>query len=203
MIINLDTKTMVKRERSQIRLKKVLKQIQPDFFLPVYANHYMLVETKKLAMREGFKEEQIFVLDNGNVINFKKGQKPVVFKEKVNTDYVMVDGLGIGDVSEIVLRDRRMMAGDGMIVVIATIDAKTGSIIGNPDIISRGFVHMKENRDLIEKTRAKVKQIVKDNNPMTPADDDYLKNKIRNEMGQFLFVSTQRRPMVLPVIIKV
>ncbi|NCN22591.1 ribonuclease J, partial [Candidatus Falkowbacteria bacterium] len=126
-----------------------------------------------------------------------------VFKEKVNTDYVMVDGLGIGDVSEIVLRDRRMMAGDGMIVVIATIDAKTGSIIGNPDIISRGFVHMKENRDLIEKTRAKVKQIVKDNNPMTPADDDYLKNKIRNEMGQFLFVSTQRRPMVLPVIIKV
>ncbi|NCT54748.1 ribonuclease J [Candidatus Falkowbacteria bacterium] len=184
-------------------IKKVLKQIQPDFFLPVYANHYMLVETKKLAMREGFKEEQIFVLDNGNVINFKKGQKPVVFKEKVNTDYVMVDGLGIGDVSEIVLRDRRMMAGDGMIVVIATIDAKTGSIIGNPDIISRGFVHMKENRDLIEKTRAKVKQIVKDNNPMTPADDDYLKNKIRNEMGQFLFVSTQRRPMVLPVIIKV
>lgn len=184
-------------------IKKVLKQIQPDFFLPVYANHYMLVETKKLALREGFKEEQIFVLDNGHVINFKKGQKPVVLKEKVNTDYVMVDGLGIGDVSEIVLRDRRMMAGDGMIVVIATIDAKTGSIIGNPDIISRGFVHMKENRDLIEKTRAKVKQIVKDNNPMTPADDDYLKNKIRNEMGQFLFVSTKRRPMVLPVIIKV
>lgn len=184
-------------------IKKVLKQIKPDYFLPVYANHYMLVETKKLAMREGFKEGQIFVLDNGHVINFKKGQKPVVLKDKVNTDYVMVDGLGIGDVSEIVLRDRRMMAGDGMIVVIATIDAKTGSIIGNPDIISRGFVHMKENRDLIEKTRAKVKQIVKDNNPMTPADDDYLKNKIRNEMGQFLFASTQRRPMVLPVIIKV
>ncbi len=81
------------------------------------------------------------------------------------------------------------MADDGMIVVIATIDAKTGSIIGNPDLISRGFVHMKENRDLIEKTRAKVKAIVKD--------------KIRNEIGQFLFKATQRRPMVLPVIIKV
>ena len=184
-------------------IKKILKQIKPDYFLPVYANHYMLVETKKLALREGFKEDQIFILDNGQVIKFKKGEKPNVLKEKVDTDYVMVDGLGIGDVSELVLRDRRMMAGDGMIVVITTIDAKTGAIIGNPDIISRGFVHMKENRDLIEKTRAKVKKIVKDKNPMTPADDDYIKNKIRNEIGQFLFIITKRRPMVLPVVIKV
>lgn len=163
----------------------------------------MLVEAKKLAIREGFKDEQVFVLDNGHIIKFVRGQKPVVLKDKVNTDYVMVDGLGVGDVSELVLRDRRMMAGDGMIVVIATIDAKTGSIIGNPDIISRGFVHMKENKELIEKTRNKVKQIVKDKNPMTLADDDYIKNKIRNEIGQFLFQTTKRRPMVLPVIIKV
>ncbi len=184
-------------------IKDILKQIKPDYFLPVYANHYMLVEAKKLALREGFREEQIFVLDNGQIIKFQKGRKPFVLKEKVNTDYVMVDGLGVGDVSEIVLRDRRMMADDGMIVIIATIDAKTGAIIGNPDLISRGFVHMKENRDLIEKTRAKVKQIVKDKNPMTPADDDYIKNKIRNEIGQFLFGVTKRRPMVLPVVIKV
>lgn len=184
-------------------IKSILKQIKPDYYLPVYANHYMLVEAKKLALREGFREEQIFVLDNGQVIKFQRGKKPFVLKEKYNTDYVMVDGLGIGDVSEIVLRDRRMMADDGMIVVIATIDAKTGAIIGNPDLISRGFVHMKENRDLIEKTRTKVKKIVKDKNPMTPADDDYIKNKIRNEIGQFLFSVTKRRPMVLPVVIKV
>ncbi len=184
-------------------IKNILKQIRPDYFLPVYANHYMLVEAKKLALREGFHEDQISVLDNGSVIKFQRGRKPLVLKEKMNTDYVMVDGLGVGDVSEIVLRDRRMMADDGMIVVIATIDAKTGAIIGNPDLISRGFVHMKENRDLIEKTRAKVKKIVKDKNPMTAADDDYIKNKIRNEIGQFLFITTKRRPMVLPVIIKV
>ncbi|MDP2944487.1 MAG: ribonuclease J [bacterium] len=184
-------------------IKNILHQIKPDYFLPVYANHYMLVEAKKLALREGFRNDQIYVLDNGNVIKFQKGRSPLILKEKVNTDYVMVDGLGIGDVSEIVLRDRRLMADDGMIVVIATIDAKTGAIIGNPDLISRGFVHMKENRDLIEKTRAKVKKIVKDKNPMTPADDDYIKNKIRNEIGQFLFGATKRRPMVLPVVIKV
>jgi len=184
-------------------IKKILRQINPDYFLPVYANHYMLVEAKKLALREGFRDDQVYVLDNGQIIKFQKSRKPILLKEKVNTDYVMVDGLGIGDVSEIVLRDRRLMADDGMIVIIATIDAKTGAIIGNPDLISRGFVHMKENRDLIEKTRAKVKKIVKDKNPMTPADDDYIKNKIRNEIGQFLFGVTKRRPMVLPVVIKV
>jgi ribonuclease J len=184
-------------------IKTVLKQIKPDYFLPVYANHYMLVEAKKLALREGFKDNQIFVLDNGQVIVFQKGRMPRILKDKVNTDYVMVDGLGIGDVSEIVLRDRRVMADDGLIVVIVTIDAKTGDIIGNPDLISRGFIYMKENRDLIEKTRMRVKKIVKDKNPMTPADDDFIKNKIRNDLGQFLFKSTKRRPMVLPVVIKV
>ncbi len=182
---------------------KIVDQIKPDYFLPVYANHYMLVESKKLAIRNGFDENKIFILDNGNIIRFKNDQKPKVLKEKVDTNYVMVDGLGIGDVSEIVLRDRIMMSADGMIVVIATIDSKTGSLIGNPDIISRGFVHMKENRDLIEKTRQKIKAIVKDKNPMTPADDDYIKNKLRNEIGKFLFKSTKRRPMVLPVVIKV
>lgn len=184
-------------------IKKILHQIKPDYFLPVYANHYMLVEAKKLALREGFRDEQVYVLDNGNIIKFQIGRKPLVLKEKANTDYVMVDGLGIGDVSEVVLRDRRTMSEDGMIVIIATIDSKTGSIIGNPDLISRGFVYMKENRDLIEKTRTRVKNIVKDKNPMTPADDDYIKNKIRNDIGRFLFTATKRRPMVLPVVIKV
>lgn len=184
-------------------IKKVLKQIKPDHFLPVYANHYMLVEAKKLALREGFREEQITVLDNGQIIQFQQNKRPQVLKKKVNTDYVMVDGLGVGDVSEVVLRDRRMMSEDGMIVVIATIDSKTGSVIGNPDLISRGFVHMKENRDLIEKTRAKVKKLVNDTNPQSGTDEDYLKNKIRNEIGQFLFQATKRRPMVLPVVIKV
>lgn len=184
-------------------IKKILKQIKPDYFLPVYANHYMLVEAKKLALREGFRDDQVPVLDNGQIIKFQKDRKPLVLKEKANTDYVMVDGLGVGDVSEIVLRDRRMMADDGMIVIIATIDSRTGGIIGNPDIISRGFVYMKENRDLIEKTRMRVKKIVKDKNPMTSTDDDYIKNKIRNDIGQFLFNATKRRPMVLPVIIKV
>ncbi|MGE5425560.1 MAG: ribonuclease J [Bacillota bacterium] len=188
-------------------LKLMMRLLKPEYFMPIEANHYMLRAHAELAEQVGIKTENIFVADNGQIVHFKKNAQGntvgELTKEKVPTDYVMVDGLGVGDVSEVVLRDRLMMAGDGMIVIIATIDAKTGNIIGNPDIISRGFIYMKESRDLIEKTRSRVKNIVKDKNPMTPADDDFIKNKIRNDVGQFLFAQTKRRPMVLPVVIKV
>lgn len=188
-------------------LKLMMRLIKPEYFMPIEANHYMLRAHAELAEQVGIAKDKIFVADNGQIVLFQKNSQGLTVgsltKEKVPTDYVMVDGLGVGDVSEVVLRDRLMMAGDGMIVIIATIDAKTGNIIGNPDIISRGFIYMKESRDLIEKTRSRVKSIVKDKNPMTPADDDFIKNKIRNDVGQFLFSATKRRPMVLPVVIKV
>ena len=194
-------------------LKLMMRLIKPQYFMPIEANHYMLRAHAELAEQIGIPKENIFVADNGQVLEFKKGQKVIGNKkyevlgtltnEKVPSDYVMVDGLGVGDVSAIVLRDRRMMSEDGMIVVIVAIDSKTGNLLGSPDLISRGFIYMKENRELIEKTRAKVRAIVKDTNPNTPADDDYIKNKIRNEIGKFLFTATKRRPMVLPVVIKV
>ncbi len=188
-------------------LKLMMRLLKPRYFMPIEGNHYMLRAHAELAEQVGIPRENIFVADNGQVVEFRKNSNGEVIgkltKEKVKTDYVMVDGLGVGDVSNIVLRDRRVMAEDGMIVIIATIDSKTGEPIGNPDIISRGFVYMKENKELIEETRMKVKKIVKDHDPRTPADDDYIKNKIRNDMGQFLFKKTKRRPMVLPVIIKV
>ncbi|MDD5071247.1 MAG: ribonuclease J [Patescibacteria group bacterium] len=187
-------------------LKLMMRLLKPKYLMPIEGNHYMLKAHAQLAEQVGLAKNNILVADNGQVVEFKKegGEiRGTLTKEKVPTDYVMVDGLGVGDVSNIVLRDRRMMAADGMIVVIATIDSKTGDTIGNPDIISRGFVYMKENRELIEKTRMKVKKLVKDHDRRTPANDEYIKNKIRNDISQFLFSQTKRRPMVLPVIIKV
>ncbi len=187
-------------------LKLMMRLLKPKFFMPIEGSHYMLQAHADLATAVGIPEQNVFVADNGQVVEFSTENNASAGRltsEKVPADYVMVDGLGVGDVSNIVLRDRRVMAEDGMIVAIATIDAKTGDPIGNPDIISRGFVYMKENRELIEETRMKVKKIVKDHDPRTPADDDYIKNKIRNEIGQFLFAKTKRRPMVLPVVIKV
>ena len=194
-------------------LKLMMRLIKPQYFMPIEANHYMLRAHADLAEQVGIPRENIFVADNGQVVSFKKGTKNIadkkyevlgeLTKEKVPTDYVMVDGSGVGDVSDIVLRDRRLMSEDGMIVAIVTLGAKTGALIGSPDLISRGFIYMKENRDLIEKTRAKVKAIVNEKNPKLPIDEDQVKNKIRNEIGQFLFAHTKRRPMVLPVVIKI
>lgn len=182
-------------------IKLLLKQTNPTYLMPVYANYYLLCESKKLAVSEGFAPENIFILENGSVLEWDKNG-PKILPYKVPIEHVYVDGLGVGDISHVVLRDRQQMAGDGMIVVIATIDTKQGRLVHNPDLISRGFIYMKENKKLIEQTRRKVKKIFSgklDSN----LDENYYKDKIRNEIGQFLYNKTQRRPMVLPVIIEV
>jgi ribonuclease J len=108
----------------------------------------------------------------------------------------------VGDVSHVVLRDRQMMAADGMIVVIVTLDTRNAQLVQNPDLISRGFIYMKENKKLIEETRRRVKKLFATAGPDS-IDENYYKDRIRNEVGAFLYQKTQRRPMVLPVIIKV
>lgn len=181
---------------------EMLRQVRPDFFIPVYANYYMLKEAANLAVKNGFDRKRIFVPDNGSVIEI--GQKVArVLPHKVPTDYVFVDGLGISDMQNVVLRDRQLLAEDGMVVVIVTVESRTGRLIQNPDIISRGFVFLKDNKKLIEDLRAKVKKMIEDSNPATWADTTQIKNDIRDKVGQFLFSKTEKRPMVLPVVIEV
>ncbi len=181
---------------------EMLKEIKPDYFLPVYANHYFLKEAAKLAYHEGFAKDKVAVLDNGSIFEIYN-HKTNLIHGSINTDYVFVDGLGIGDISNVVLRDRQVMAGEGMLVIIATVDSKTGGLIGNPDIISRGFIYMKENKKLVEDTRKKAREILKDKDPRTSANQTFLKEKLRNDLGKFLFQKTERRPLILPVIIEV
>lgn len=182
---------------------EVVRQIRPSFFLPVYANHYMLREAAKLVERQNkFPRNDIFVLDNGNTLEVQN-KKARMLPKKVLTDYVFVDGLGVGDISNVVLRDRQMLAADGIFMVVVIIDRKTGSLIGEPDIISRGFIYMKESKDLLNQVRTKVKKICIDKEPRAQADEVYIKNKIRDQIGQFLFTKTERRPMVMPMVIEV
>ncbi len=186
-------------------IANMLKLIRPDYYIPVYANHYMLKEAQKLAVSIGFNPKRVFVPDNGSVIEFTK-QGAHLSKEKVPANYVFVDGMGVTDSNNnVVLRDRKMMSEEGMVVIIATIDSKTGDLIGSPDIISRGFIYMKENQDLIQKLRQKIKLIIKSRPMPQPGmtEDDYLKNKFRTELSKFLFQQTKRRPLFLPVIIRV
>ena len=181
-------------------IKLLLQQTKPAYLIPIYANRYLLHEAGKVASSIGFDPKKIFIADNGQVIEFDKNGGRLT-EQRVPTEYVFVDGLGVGDVSNIVLRDRQMMAADGMIVVIVTIDKKKGKLVQNPDLISRGFVDMKENKKLIEETRTRTKKMFK-GNIKGGIDENYYKDKIRNEIGKFLYQKTQRRPMVLPVIIQ-
>lgn len=183
-------------------LKLMLKLVMPRYLIPIHGNHSFLRSHAKVAEEIGFSRDNVFVADNGQIMEFTKSGGKLLDK-RVPSEYVMVDGLGVGDISNVVLRDRQMLAEDGMLVVIATVDGKTGDLVGNPDIISRGFVYMKGSQRLIEETRNRVKKILHDKNPKSSANDSYMKNKIRDDIGQFLFHKTQRRPMILPVVIEV
>jgi len=184
-------------------IKDILRQIKPDYFIPVYANHYMLKEAARLARGIGFRGENIFVLDNGMPIEFEKG-KGKILPRKVDTSYVMVDGLGVGDIGQVVLRDRQVLAQDGMFTIVTIIDAKTKRVIGEPQVTSRGFIYVKENFDLVNATKRKVKDVVAHATAKDEAVDwNYVKDQIRDTVGQFLYQKTERRPMILPVVIEV
>ncbi|MFA5070423.1 MAG: ribonuclease J [Patescibacteria group bacterium] len=181
---------------------EIIKQIQPTYLLPVYANHYFLKEAAKLATGAGFPKDNIFVLDNGSVLEFLDG-RPRLLANKIPSNYVMVDGLGIGDVGEVVLRDRNVLAQDGMVVIIVKIDDKKKQLVDEPDIISRGFVYMKGSDRLMAETKQKVKDIFNSSPHRKTSYWAPLQGKIRDDIGQYLFNKTERRPMVLPVLIEV
>ena len=185
-------------------IKEIIQQVKPDFFLPVYGNHYMLKEAAKLAVEVGMHKANIFVMDNGSVLEFSNQGEPKLHDKKVPTSYVFVDGLGVGDIGQVVLRDRQAMAQDGMFVVIVTIDSQTKQVRNSPDIISRGFIYMRESKELLYQVRLKVKDIIHHSSGQKgPLDEEYIKEQLRDKIGQFLYTKTERRPMVLPVLIEV
>jgi ribonuclease J len=184
----------------------MVKTIKPDYFMPIYAFHYMLREAGKLAVDNKFKKENVFVLDNGQVAEFDKNSAEIS-KEKIDTSNILVDGLGIGDVGNIVLKDRQVMADDGMVVVVVQVNTRTRKVMNNPDIITRGFIHIKSSEKLMEAMRSKTKElthkIVSKEMPKKNENWGHIRAKLRDNLSDYLFKETERRPMVLPVIIKV
>ena len=187
-------------------IEEIIRQAKADYVMPVYANHFFIKEAAKIAYRLGYPEQNVFVLDNGHVLEIPKDRSvhPHILKEKADTSYIFVDGLGIGDVGHVVLRDRQMLAADGMVIVTVVVDGRKKKVIGNIQITSRGFIHVKENFDLVNETKRKVQDIIKKNtSEETSLDWDLIRNEIRDSIGQFLFTKTERRPMILPVVVEV
>lgn len=185
-------------------LKMMINLVRPKYLIPVHGNYYMLKLHGELGMAVGMNPENILVGENGKVIEFDYRGNGKVTSEKVPVNHVMVDGLGVGDIGQVVLRDRQVLAKDGMFVIITIVDGKTNKVIGKPQVTSRGFIFVKENFDLVNATKRKVEEVIEHKTtPGEPANWDYVKNNIREVVGQFLYTKTQRRPMVLPVIIEV
>ncbi len=157
----------------------------------------------ELAESVGVPLKNIYIPSNGQIILLNR-EKIWYSREKAPANYVMVDGLGVGDVGQVVLRDRQMMSQDGIFVVIATIDKQNGKVKNSPDIISRGFIYMRESKELLADVRKKVKEIVEETTMAGhPVNWSYVKDNLRDKIGQFLYTKTERRPMVIPVVIEV
>ena len=186
----------------QEELKLTTKLINPKFFIPIYGYFFMRSTNNELAENAGVLKKNIFMPANGQVMEFSPNEAHLT-KEELPVSYVMVDGLGIGDVGEVVLRDRKVLAQEGMVVVITTIDRRTSQLIKNPDIISRGFIYLRENQVLLEDIRHRIRGMINRLPRYQPLDADYLKSLIRDQIGQFLYNKTKRRPMILPVVIEV
>lgn len=181
-------------------LKLVLKLVKPQFVIPIHGYYLFRCMLRKIAEMVGIPRERVIVMDNGEVAYVTKDHF-TVSGETVPAGYVMVDGLGVGDVEEVVLRDRRNLSQEGMIVVIAVID-QNGRLVKNPDIISRGFIYLKENQEMLEEIRKRVKNILGRIPNHREVEADYVRTLMRDQIGGFLYNKTKRRPMILPVLIK-
>lgn len=180
----------------------VNQAVKPKFLIPVHGHHYHLKSHMYMAVENGFPRENIVVPDNGTIIDIKNGTELTVQKEKAPNDLVLVDGFTVGAQQEVVLRDRQSLSEDGMFVIIATINTKTGKLRKSPDIISRGFVYLRESQQLLSEARVLIKKTVEKNTEkMHPIDLDIVKEELSDTVSAFLLQRTRKNPMVIPVLI--
>lgn len=182
-------------------LGMMLSLVRPKFFLPIHGEYRHLKSHANLAAISGVAPYNIFILENGSVFELDRSGGKV--NGKVQAGRVLVDGLGVGDVGNIVLRDRRHLASDGLIVVVATFDADTNQLVSGPDLISRGFVYVRESGDLMEEARGVVKKIMESCEKSNITDWALIKTQVRDALSKHIYEKTKRSPMILPVIMEV
>lgn len=181
------------------------QKINPRFFMPLHGYHYMLRVHGDIAKACGRAEDEIVIPDNGAVLEIQdEGTKIVRLKEAAPNSLRLVDGFSIGDIQEVVIRDRHVLAQEGMFVIIATVNPKTGRLRKSPDIISRGFVYLRESQELLQQARIIVKKTIEDSAAgQQPVNFDFVKNNVTDTVARFLFEKTNKRPIVIPVVLGV
>ena len=187
-------------------LEWIHRKVNPKYFIPVHGNHYMLRVHEDLATSAiGMPKENVIVPDNGSIIEIQdEGNKFLRLKESAPDNIMIVDGFSIGNVQEMVIRDRKMLAQDGIFLIVVSINTKTGKLKKSPDIISRGFVYLRESQDLLNHARMIIKKTVEDTTRgMNPINFDFVKSTLADDVGRFLFQKTAKKPIVIPVILGV
>lgn len=184
---------------SQEELKLMLNLTRPKFFMPIHGEYRHLVQHARLAVDVGINSENVIIAENGDVVEVNKDR--IRIASKVSSGKIFVDGLGVGDVGNIVLRDRKQLSQDGILIVVVTIDKQSGKIVAGPDIVSRGFVYVRESEELIDEAKEKVKQALERCSEYS--DWAAMKSQIREILSKHLYGKMKRRPMILPIIMEV
>ncbi|MSR87683.1 MAG: ribonuclease J [Candidatus Zambryskibacteria bacterium] len=205
IITYLDSDVHTSGHGKRGELEWIHKQIPYKYFMPVHGSHFRLKMHAELSERLGRPRENILVPDNGSIIEIRdNGNTFVKLPEKAPSDDMVVEGLSIGDISEVVIRDRKMLAEDGIFVIIALINIRSGRLKKSPDIIARGFVYLRESQELLSEARNIIKHsIEKMTVGSNPINFDYAKNAVTEDVSRFLFQRTAKKPIVIPVILGV
>ena len=186
---------------SQEELKLINRMANPKFFMPVHGEYRMLKRHSELAQELGMPAENIFVMQTGQVLELDKNSAKVTTTVPIGN--VLVDGLGVGDVGNIVLRDRKHLSEDGLMIVVVTISKEDGKVLAGPDIISRGFVYVRESEDLMDGAKTVIKEVLNECEEKNIKEWAYLKNNIKENLKEYLYTKTKRNPMILPIIMEV
>lgn len=185
---------------SQEELKLMLTLMKPKYFIPIHGEFRMLHQHRALAEAVGVEKENIFIINNGDVVDISNNIAVKV--RKVAAGDILVDGLGIGDVGQVVLRDRKQLSEDGLLVIVITLSKTEGTLLSGPDTISRGFVYVRDSEELMKEVNRLVESTINNLEGANLHRWNVLKQKIKESVGQFLYVQTKRRPMILPIIIE-
>lgn len=200
-VVSSKKSVQVSSHGSQEELKFMINLMSPTFFIPVHGEYKMLKAHKKVALACGVPEENIFIPDRGDVVEISGGK--IKSTERVVAGNTLIDGIGVGDVGNIVLRDRRLLSQDGVLIVVVTLNKADRKIAAGPEIISRGFVYVRESEKLMTDSSVLVREIVEKNISKESFDWPSLKQDIRDSLNHYLFEKTKRRPMIMPIIMEV
>ncbi|MBO8142347.1 MAG: ribonuclease J [Firmicutes bacterium] len=187
---------------SQEELKWMLNLCRPRYFVPIHGEYRMLWHHAQLAREVGIPSDRVFLLDLGDVLEFTADGRAAV-SGRVSAGQVLVDGLGVGDVGNVVLRDRRQLSQDGILIAVVTIDKRTGAVVAGPDIVSRGFVYVRESEALLEEARELLVESLEKLKGQQIAEWGTIKNSMRESLSRFLYERTKRRPIILPVVMEI